>query len=248
MHYAIENSEIFKQFIKNTDDVNISNGYGDTTLIRAVLSKNTESVKELLSHPNVDVSKKDHEGKTSLDLAIEGNEKDIVKIFLENKKFSILDLKLENRKKALEVAMEYGFNVKPPTDPKPVLTPKPPEPKPRTIIPPKAKPRTTTLTVSTATVKPPIAPKPAIQDKQPVTKTRTDVSPKPKPRTTIPSATPNMITKPPIAPKPILTPKNVVTEAKPEPKPRTTITPPVAKPRLTPSAPKPKPRSPHGRG
>lgn len=99
LHYAIENSEIFKQFIKNTDDVNISNGYGDTTLIRAVLSKNTESVKELLSHPNVDVSKKDHEGKTSLDLAIEGNEKDIVKIFLENKKFSILDLKLENRKK-----------------------------------------------------------------------------------------------------------------------------------------------------
>jgi ankyrin repeat protein len=66
-------------------DVNKANNDGETPLLKAACFGLVEIVRELLAHPGIDVNKTDKDGKTPIDLAIEGENNDVVKLLRENK-------------------------------------------------------------------------------------------------------------------------------------------------------------------
>jgi ankyrin repeat protein len=76
-------TNIAKKLIEANADVNAQDKDGDTALIRAAGNSHTDSVQQLLTHPDINIGIENKRGKTALDIAEERNHTDIVELIEE---------------------------------------------------------------------------------------------------------------------------------------------------------------------
>jgi len=82
LHVAAFNGqvEIINFLMANGADVNVQDNSGATPWHLAVLSGSSEACEALLAHPDIDITKKDNQGKRGLQYAKERGVDDVVKL------------------------------------------------------------------------------------------------------------------------------------------------------------------------